>query len=137
MSGVTHAAVGAGLGSTLNHPVSAFAVGAVSHLLLDALPHNEWFPIWLEVLSSVLALGLLGFFSPFASPGMFWGALGAVMPDVEIVILTLWHRRDPKREEAFFHRFVHQPPAHGVFSQSIQLGILLVASGVVAFLVLR
>jgi len=137
MSGVTHAAVGAALGATLNNPLPAFAVGAVSHLVLDALPHNEWFPVWLEVAFSVAALGLLGLFSLSTYPGMFWGALGAVTPDMEIVVLTLWRGREPEREDALFHRLVHQPAAHGTFTRSIQVGLLLVASVYVSFLLLR
>jgi hypothetical protein len=134
MSGVTHAVVGAALGTLINAPLPAFGVGVASHLVLDALPHNEWFPMWLEAVFSAVSIGLLVFALHSTYPAALWGALGATLPDVEIVVLQLWHGREPKREEALFHRVVYQPPADGTLSRSIQLALLLVASGYISFL---
>ena len=134
MSGVTHVVVGAALGTIVNAPLSAFWVGVGSHLILDAIPHNEWFPIWLEAAFSFASIGLLCFFLHSTYPAALWGALGAIVPDIEIVVLQLRRGREPKREEALFHRLVYQPPAHGTLSQSIQLVLLLMAAGYVGFL---
>ena len=103
MYSVTHAAVGGALGAALEVGIGAggsvpvgglgwggvaFAVGIVSHAALDALPHHDLKDVRLDVgltlgaLAGLAAAGHLG-------TAVFWGALGAVVPDLEILFWRL------------------------------------------------
>jgi len=129
MSGVTHIAVGALLGVATANPAGAFSLGVLSHLVIDSLPHNEWFPIWGEIATSTTALVLLAVFAPPLTSAVFWGALGAAMPDLEIVVLTFWRGVGVQPETVLFHRLVRQPAAHRLCERCIQLGLLLGSAG--------
>jgi hypothetical protein len=81
MCSVTHVAAGALIGSFFDRGSIAFLVGFASHIPLDAIPHLDFDDFRVD---AVVTIGLLGGilavsgFSP-----IFWGALGAVGPDVE------------------------------------------------------
>ena len=82
MTVLTHMAVGGALGSLVDGRAAPLALGLGSHILLDVIPHYEFEKIWIEaaivvgVLGTVIALGR-------ADTGVFWGALGGVLPDIE------------------------------------------------------
>ncbi len=81
MIGAVHAVIGAALGSLIKKKKSAFAAGVVSHIIADALPHKDFqIPLELGLLAGTMTgiAAWRGVDSP-----EFWGALGAVIPDVE------------------------------------------------------
>lgn len=81
MCSVTHVAVGALIGSLVNHHLAAFALGFASHLPLDILPHFDFRDFRVDAALSVGLMGVVlaaGGLSP-----MLLGAVGSVLPDVE------------------------------------------------------
>ena len=88
MTVLVHMAVGAAAGSFVGGRGTAFAAGLLSHIPLDVIPHYEFDKMWIEasivtaVFVAMLALGLGG-------TTVFWGALGAAVPDIENL---LWRR---------------------------------------------
>jgi hypothetical protein len=85
---VTHLAVGAAVGTLTDNPAGAAVLGLVSHVPLDLMPHYEFEKMWVEVAV------VLGFFGVMLATGMgrsgiFWGALGATVPDVENLLWRL------------------------------------------------
>jgi hypothetical protein len=104
----THAVIGAALGALTANPAEAVAVGAISHYLLDAIPHWEYslnalaerpanpldkqfkfgagsaWDFTRLAIDAGLALVLvwtLGALFGFSSSAFWWGALGGVLPD--------------------------------------------------------
>lgn len=105
----THAAVGAGLGTLIGHAVPtpwsgllALGAGIVSHAVLDAVPHKDS-PSLPAAVGDVLvgtavtlwAVGMGGStggtvwgIGPWSIPPLL-GALGGVVPDLEVVLVHL------------------------------------------------
>ncbi|MFH1312840.1 MAG: hypothetical protein ABIJ00_06390 [Candidatus Eisenbacteria bacterium] len=84
MCSVVHVAAGALIGSFLDSRLPAFAVGFVSHIPLDAVPHIDFEDFRVDAVLTLALLGgilLVSGFSP-----VFLGALGAVAPDFENLI---------------------------------------------------
>ena len=76
-----HALSGAVLGRLCRTPAQAFLVGALSHMVADALPHRD-----LEIpQEAVMLAGALGWVAVTqgSESRAFLGAVGAVVPDVE------------------------------------------------------
>nr|CAI78456.1 hypothetical protein [uncultured Latescibacterota bacterium] len=82
MTVITHLAVGAAVGSFTDNAAGAAALGLVSHVPLDILPHYEFERMWVEV-AAVAAVFVAMFAAGMAGTGVFWGAVGAVVPDLE------------------------------------------------------
>lgn len=82
----THLVTGAAVGMVTGSPVRAFLFGLLSHLLLDAIPHNDHRKVRncvLDIAGGTLAFALVFiFWKP--DPAMLWGAIGGVIPDVEV-----------------------------------------------------
>jgi len=90
----THAVVGGALGYWLGrNPVYAFAIGFLSHALLDMMPHHD------PVLTDRLDIGVFGAFnlgtlfttaklcrSNDNDSRIFWGAIGGMLPDLEHIL---------------------------------------------------
>jgi hypothetical protein len=76
-----HALSGAALGHALDHPILAFPAGLASHILLDALPHNDRLHPLDPILTVASLVGVAVLFGPL-SPEMC-GAIGATVPDLE------------------------------------------------------
>jgi hypothetical protein len=79
---ITHLAVGAAVGTLTGGRGPAFILGLASHIPLDVLPHYEFEKLWVEVVVVAAALGAMLFLG-MAGSGIFWGAVGAVAPDLE------------------------------------------------------
>lgn len=81
MIGAVHAGIGAAVGSLCRKPTSAFLVGLASHAVADAVPHRDYPPKIEIPLMTAVMLGVA------ATKGLrsteFWGALGAILPDIE------------------------------------------------------
>lgn len=88
MTVLAHMAVGAAVGSLVGGRGTAFALGLVSHIPLDVIPHYEFENLWLEVGIIAALFGSMLFFD-LEGTAVFWGAVGAVAPDFENF---LWRR---------------------------------------------
>ena len=86
MTGAVHASIGAGIGRLFKNKGAAFLAGVASHLLTDALPHKDFSPK-LEVPLMAGALLAIGKWKGVGSPE-FWGAMGALAPDLEHGLLV-------------------------------------------------
>jgi len=81
MCSVTHVAAGAVIGVLVDSRLAAFLIGFVSHIPLDAVPHIDFKDYRIDV---VLTIGLLtGIFAFTGLTPILFGAVGAVVPDLE------------------------------------------------------
>lgn len=85
MGGAVHALIGAAIGSLLGNKPGAFAAGAASHLVADALPHRDHEPA-VEVGLMAAAIAAVAKLRGVDSPE-FWGAIGAITPDAEHALM--------------------------------------------------
>jgi hypothetical protein len=136
---ITHLAVGAAAGSFTDSQAGAALLGLVSHVPLDVLPHYEFEKMWVEVavVSAVFAAMLA---AGMGRTGIFWGAVGAVVPDIENL---LWKVGILPRERKIFPG--HSPRLSKVFPHGRSLGprhaltqvAIVCASAAVVFLSMR
>ena len=78
---MTHVAVGALIGSFFESSVASFLLGLGSHIPLDAIPHYDFENLWVDAALTVALL--IGVLLVFGLSPVFFGALGAVAPDLE------------------------------------------------------
>ncbi len=88
MTVLAHMAVGGAVGSFAEGRGFPFALGLLSHVPLDVIPHYEFEKMWLEAAVVVAALGGM-ILAGYGGTGIFWGALGAVVPDLENLLWRL------------------------------------------------
>lgn len=117
MTGASHASIGAALGALIRRPALAFLAGAASHIVTDALPHRD-LPLRVEVALLGATIGFIAARHGARSP-QFWGAVGAVAPDMEHALVELGIIR--AEDEVFpSHAWLgkyHGPPSSGPLSQ--------------------
>lgn len=82
MTVLTHMAVGAAAGSFLEGRAPAALVGLASHIPLDLIPHYEFQKLWVEAVIVGAVLGAMVLTGLWTAP-VFWGAVGAILPDAE------------------------------------------------------
>ena len=81
MCSVTHVAAGAVIGILVDSRLAAFLIGFVSHIPMDAVPHIDFKDYRID---GVLTIGLLvGIFAFTGLTPILFGAVGAVVPDLE------------------------------------------------------
>ncbi len=139
MTAITHLAVGAAAGSFTDNAAGAAALGLLSHVPLDILPHYEFDRMWVEV-AVVVAVFAAMLAAGMARTGVFWGAVGAVVPDIENL---LWRAGVLPDERKVFPG--HSPRLAGIFPHGRTLGprhaltqvAIVCASIVVVFLSTR
>ena len=85
MTGATHAGIGAALGGLIRDRKLAFIAGILSHIAADAIPHKDLSPK-AEILLLSGTMTLIATRYGVDSP-QFWGAAGAILPDLEHVLL--------------------------------------------------
>jgi len=97
MTIIPHALTGAALGRLLfRKRYLAFMAGVGSHIFLDMVPHWDFWTIKAGVINTALALGGVIFLSlRFKDPYLFWGAAGAMVPDIEVATSALGLWRGP------------------------------------------
>src|SRR5690554_2604506 len=89
---LTHTVVGGMTAGRLSNPVAAFLGGAISHAILDAVPHHDYKETVWGIFDLLLALGILFLarWQPELFPPAFiWGGLGGALPDLEWVLRHL------------------------------------------------
>ena len=127
MIGAVHVGVGAATGSLLPSKLSAFLAGIASHILTDAAPHRDYDPR-IEVPLIVASLAATGGWRGFGSTE-FWGALGAIAPDVEhgLVIAGIIEPQDE-----VFPTHAHNGKLHGPETRERWSQLLVVIASVAA-----
>ncbi len=116
MTVITHLAVGAAAGSFTDSQAGAALLGLVSHVPLDVLPHYEFEKMWVEVgVVSAVFVAMLA--AGMGRTGIFWGAVGAVVPDIENL---LWKVGVLPREMKVFPG--HSPRLSRIFPHGRSLG---------------
>lgn len=88
----THLVAGATAGFLAESPVEGFALGVLTHIVLDVIPHHDHETVvncFLDVAAGTAAfLLVMVIFRP--DMRILWGAVGGVLPDIEI---PLFHFR--------------------------------------------
>lgn len=123
----THAAIGALIGEQLpTHPYLAFALGAISHFLVDIIPHGDTQlykdyvagkkvrrSIAYTIIDAILAIFLvLFFFNTIQSGAKFsvtMGIIGSVFPDLVVAVYEVFRIKGLKwfhRLHFFFHNMI-------------------------------
>lgn len=142
----THLIIGSAIGQATGEPVSAFALGIISHHLCDRIPHfdggsvyplvgtdEQWKPVhWVIAIADVsIGLGLATVLTlqGYYSPSMIAGATGAVFPDV--VDNVPWTRKTfratfiGKKYHAFHASFHATAPLRQIFfGLGVQIALL-------------
>ncbi|MCL6451624.1 MAG: hypothetical protein K6T75_10065 [Acetobacteraceae bacterium] len=114
---VTHVLAGAALATRSPGPAAAIAGGLGTHLLLDWAPHHDYrrpltgFIDFFAGLALVAALSLLK-----GSAQVWWGALGAGLPDLEVALFGLGLIRSRRVLPLF--------PSHRGLSPHVKVGLL-------------
>lgn len=100
MHWTTHLMTGAALGYLIGRPLPAAAAGFALHPVLDITPHHDPDSDLGYVVDSaagcsslVLLLGSRNIRRSDAGKAAIWGALGAGLPDVELLAKLFWHAR--------------------------------------------
>jgi hypothetical protein len=145
-----HAATGALIGQQTNNPLLSFALGLISHFVLDAIPHGDqdWIEdykgndqsrakriIFLVVLDAVILVVLLvsQFFYRSLAPtlSIASGILGGILPDFLVGCHELSDKLFKKFYQIHFrmHDLIktrHPSTMQGVVLQAVILGIMLI-----------
>ena len=111
MKATTHALVGGLTGAIIGRPAWAAIAGAVSHALLDRLPHRDDERLVPVLVDGCGALAVLVFAVVAGNIGTVAGIIGSVSPDLENVPTVLFKRKVRK----FFpsHWWEHERAARG------------------------
>ena len=144
MVATTHLVVGSAIGSQIDSPLLALILGVASHHIFDFIPHLDYGDFchkknmsrtWLYIGADVtIALVALIFFatSPAHQPGLLWGALGSLLPDI-IDNNPLWMRYTRSwpvfKQHWQFHEFLHHKlkPNQWWLNIIIQATVILLA----------
>lgn len=136
MTVITHMAVGAAVGSVVDSRTAAFALGLLSHVPLDILPHYEFEKLWVEAVVATGVVAVLTWAGLLGAP-IFWGIVGAAVPDFENF---LWRLGYIPGERKIFPG--HNPRLRGVLAHGRALGhrhaltqVAIVSAAIVVVLV--
>lgn len=91
MTIIPHALTGAALGRLVfRKRYLAFLAGIGSHIFLDMVPHWDFLTIRAGAINTALALACVIFlYGRYKDPYLFWGAAGAMVPDIEVATSAL------------------------------------------------
>ncbi len=124
-----HATIGVLIGEQVAHPLASFVLGAVSHFLIDSIPHGDYVrlglheekhihTITMKLIASIdtsLMVGVLWLFTPpsLMTPSVTAAVIGSVAPDFlwGFHELTRWRFLKPYRK---FHTWFHPHPQKDV-----------------------
>ena len=99
MSGTTHVAAGVLIAQSTGNPGLGFLLGVASHVAMDTIPHEEFFSWKVEFVLVLILIGFVTFFTYPPSTVLLLTILGAVGPDLEIV---LWKSGALTRNQLLF-----------------------------------
>jgi hypothetical protein len=125
MTLTTHVAIGAGIGAVVGEPALGFVLGAVSHFLVDMIPHGDTgladryynnneklAPVAYATADGALAIILLMVFmaikpdnianTPFAA-----AVIGSVLPDLMVGLADVLKKNRALKAYRKFHFFFH------------------------------
>ncbi len=88
----SHLSAGLLAGALTKSPPLALGLGIISHGALDRIPHHDYGSVKAAFLDLGLGLVTLRFFRtsfPNLSSALFYGALGATIPDLEVALKHL------------------------------------------------
>ena len=127
----THVLTGAAWGRRCRRPLTAALMGFCAHLFLDLVPHydQKTDPAYIaDALAGVIALYLLGPAGPLRkrtdSPLMFWGGLGAALPDIEFFVALVFHIDHDRLLFPTHNGLLPQPQIDPVFSFIMQSALV-------------
>jgi hypothetical protein len=134
---INHVLSGALIGSLARRPLTAFAVGAASHFVLDAVPHwGEWGSrrrfLWVAVPDGLVSLAATAALAA-ASPAerrlaVLAGMAGAALPDADKPT-TMWFGWSPfPRAVDRFHTGIQREAWHRGYVEVLAAGILSAAA---------
>jgi hypothetical protein len=132
-----HVLSGALIGALARRPLTAFAVGAASHFVLDAVPHwGEWDSqrqfLRVAVVDGLVSLAAMGAFAA-ASPAdrrlaVLAGMTGAALPDADKPAI-LWFGRSPFPAAVNrFHMGIQREASHRGYVEVLAAGVLTTAA---------
>jgi hypothetical protein len=133
-----HVLSGAVIGAAARRPVSAFALGVISHFVLDAVPHwGDWgdCPSFMQVavadgLTGLAAMGILAAIAPpDARVVVLAGMAGAALPDLEKPALLFFGRSPFPRVVDQFHGMIQREARHR-FPHEVTAGVVFLAAAV-------
>jgi hypothetical protein len=127
-----HLTVGAALGMRVRSPLGAFALGVVSHAVLDLVPHfnyTGWRPVSPALVVDVVVAACTALLIARIAPrpwGAVAGTAGAALPEVERVVSG--QAKDFLQRPPFGLHQNEIPPPWGLLTQAavIVLSIVLV-----------
>ncbi len=130
----THILTGAAMGGLCRSPGSATLNGFCAHLILDLFPHYDQETSTGYVIDSLTGLAVLYLISPIGpisksedSRLIFWGAVGAALPYVELLIGKIFHLEQGQLLFPTHNGVLPQPQIDMITSFIIQ-GILVLSS---------
>ncbi|MFA5946519.1 MAG: hypothetical protein WC813_00655 [Patescibacteria group bacterium] len=153
MTLTTHVAIGAGIGVLAGEPALGFVLGAISHFLVDMIPHGDTgladryynnheklAPVAYATIDGALSIVLLMVFvavkpdsianTPFAA-----AVIGSVLPDLMVGVADVMKKNRILKSYRQFHFYFHD-----YFSRSygdVKLRYALVAQAVFVLLVVK
>lgn len=148
-----HAAAGALIGQQLGgSPLIIFAMGMVSHFLLDLIPHGDkhhvvdyyhgkkevlselYYHLLVDAIITIIMIVVLMSFTTLDRVSMAWGIVGSMIPDLIVGLNEIFNNAKLK---AFtkFHFIVHNALIHKLDVSPLQgtlVQIVLIAGMLVA-----
>jgi len=125
MTLTTHVAIGAGIGVLVGNPALGFALGLVSHFMVDMIPHGDTrladrfyihkeklVPVAYTTTDAALAVILLMFLVTIKPDGVHNSAfaatvIGSVLPDLMLGVADIFKSNKTLRAYNRFHFFFH------------------------------
>jgi hypothetical protein len=133
-----HVLSGAVIGAAARRPVPAFALGVISHFVLDAVPHwGKWrgYDHFMRVavvdgLTGLAAMGAMAAVAPDDTRvAVLAGMAGAALPDIGKPSVVFFGRSPFPRVVDEFHGRI-QREAPGRFPQEVAVGCVFLAAAV-------
>jgi hypothetical protein len=133
-----HVLSGAVIGAAVRRPVSAFALGVVSHFVLDAVPHwGEWRThdqfMRVAVVDGLTGLAVMGAMAAIAPAdvraAVLAGMAGAALPDLDKPSVIYFGRSPFPRRVNEFHSSIQREAQHR-FPREAAAGLVFLAAAI-------
>jgi len=85
----------------IRHPAAALLAGVISHIPLDETPHRDYRTPLQAIVDLAATAAVLAFLRWYLGhqqradlwPALLWGAVGGILPDLEVAIGYFFHQR--------------------------------------------